>query len=99
MIGDACASPGIGERQRTFSPLSMFQWTGAAALESTPDAWGPRNCGQLPAGQRTVESRIKRRIEVRMVSETSQKVQRNETDFRGGRVTRTGTVLSSPRPP
>src|SRR5882724_2036681 len=67
MIGDACASPGIGERQRTFSPLSMFQWTGAAALESTPDAWGPRNCGQSLAGACRVDTSIRRKRAVRMV--------------------------------
>src|SRR6185436_2715048 len=46
MIGLACARPGIGVCQRTFSPVSKFQFRGVPSCEA-PLACGPRNCGQF----------------------------------------------------
>src|SRR6266542_777125 len=46
MIGEACASPGSGVCQRMFCPVSTFHEVGSALLPSTPQACGPRNCGQ-----------------------------------------------------
>src|SRR5215207_2152730 len=47
-IGLECASPGIGVRQRIFSPVLAFHWSGRFCPSAIPDACGPRNEGQLP---------------------------------------------------
>ena len=48
-IGLECARPGIGVRQRMFSPVLTFQVSGSPCCSAMPDACGPRNDGQLPA--------------------------------------------------
>src|SRR4026209_62449 len=42
------ARPGIEVRQRMFSPVLAFHWSGNICPSATPDAPGPRNEGQLP---------------------------------------------------
>jgi hypothetical protein len=49
-IGLECASPGIGVRQRTCSPVLGFQVSGSRIPSAIPAACAPRNDGQLPAG-------------------------------------------------
>ncbi len=44
-IGLECASPGIGTRQRMFSPVFTFQMSGSFIPSATPVAPGPRNDG------------------------------------------------------
>src|SRR6266550_6265745 len=46
--GLECASPGIGVRHRTFSPVLAFQWSGRFWPSAMPDACAPRKDGQLP---------------------------------------------------
>src|SRR6185295_18658476 len=46
--GLECASPGIGVRQRIFSPVLPFHLSGRFCPSATPEACGPRNDGQLP---------------------------------------------------
>src|SRR6185369_6522618 len=46
--GLECASPGIGVRQRMFSPVLPFHLSGRFCPSATPEACGPRNEGQLP---------------------------------------------------
>src|ERR1044071_618225 len=46
MMGQAWPRPGIVVCQRMFSPVATFQVTGAGRSE-TPQALGPRNCGQF----------------------------------------------------
>src|SRR5882757_4646789 len=48
-MGEACARPGTGVRQRMFSFFSMSQRTAAGEEASTPPACTPRNCGQSAA--------------------------------------------------
>src|SRR5688572_3765873 len=57
-IGAACAKPGIGVCHRTFLPVSTFHSVGSGLLASTPEACGPRNCGQSAAARRIVVSVI-----------------------------------------
>src|SRR6185369_1215109 len=61
--GLECASPGIGVRQRMFSPVFPLHLSGRFCPSATPEACGPRNDGQLPlsvaigrAGGRAVET-------------------------------------------
>ena len=46
--GLECASPGIGVRQRMFSPVLPFHRSGRFCRSATPEACGPRKEGQLP---------------------------------------------------
>src|ERR1700752_1627380 len=47
-IGLECARPGIVVRQRMFWPVFVFHSSGRFCPSATPDAFGPRNDGQLP---------------------------------------------------
>src|SRR6185369_15913301 len=46
--GLECASPGIGVRQRMFSPVLPFHLSGRFCPSAIPEAFGPRKDGQLP---------------------------------------------------
>ncbi len=46
--GLECASPGIGVRHNTFSPVFGSQRSGRFCPSATPDAFGPLKDGQLP---------------------------------------------------
>src|SRR5215217_2931188 len=46
--GLECARPGIAVRQRMFWPVFPFHSSGRFCPSATPDAFGPRNDGQLP---------------------------------------------------
>jgi hypothetical protein len=67
MMGEECANPGIGVRQRTFWPFSIFQWIGVGALASTPLAAGPRNWGQLAAVAQPAQRRASKSSAVRVL--------------------------------
>jgi hypothetical protein len=75
MMGDECASPGIGVRQRMLSPFSIFQWIGVGALASTPLASGPRNWGQLAAAAQPAQRTARKTPDVRvlLIAERKQK--------------------------
>src|SRR5947209_10127070 len=48
-IGEECPNPGSGVCQRTFLAVLMSHWSGSGLLVFTPEACGPRNCGQSSA--------------------------------------------------
>jgi hypothetical protein len=48
-IGLECASPAIGVRHSTLSPVAGFHVSGRSCLSLTPAASRPRNDGQSPA--------------------------------------------------
>src|SRR5437764_707176 len=49
MTGEAWPKPGSGVCQLTFLPVLTFQFRGSGLVASTPEAFGPRNCGHSAA--------------------------------------------------
>src|SRR5215207_1346065 len=105
--GLECARPGIGVRQRTFSPFAPSQRSGRFCPSATPAACRPRNAGQLPAtasgpprgaGARAKAVLTMRRVGLTLTSPAGDQVLRSRIIRRGAQSSATRSKPTRPPP-